>query len=64
VIGAAWDAALVRAAEPRGIHHRQQTVEIERLDEHRLGAVAPTMLALMGIAVPDSMTEPALILEG
>jgi 2,3-bisphosphoglycerate-independent phosphoglycerate mutase len=29
----------------------------------RLSAVAPTMLALMGIAVPESMTEPALILE-
>ena len=29
----------------------------------RLSAVAPTMLALMGIAVPDSMTEPALMLE-
>src|SRR5215210_12326 len=28
----------------------------------RLSAVAPTMLALMGIAVPDSMTEPALVL--
>jgi hypothetical protein len=25
--------------------------------------VAPTLPALMGIAVPDSMTEPALILE-
>jgi bisphosphoglycerate-independent phosphoglycerate mutase (AlkP superfamily) len=29
----------------------------------RLSAVAPTLLALMGIAVPDSMTEPALVLE-
>jgi 2,3-bisphosphoglycerate-independent phosphoglycerate mutase len=29
----------------------------------RLSAVAPTMLALMGIAVPDSMTESALIPE-
>ena len=29
----------------------------------RLSAVAPTMLVLMGIAVPDSMTEPSLILE-
>jgi 2,3-bisphosphoglycerate-independent phosphoglycerate mutase len=29
----------------------------------RLSAVAPTMLNLMEIAVPDSMTEPALILE-
>jgi 2,3-bisphosphoglycerate-independent phosphoglycerate mutase len=29
----------------------------------RLGAVAPTMLALMGITVPESMTEPALVLE-
>jgi 2,3-bisphosphoglycerate-independent phosphoglycerate mutase len=29
----------------------------------RLSAVAPTMLMLMGIAVPDSMTEPALMLE-
>ena len=27
----------------------------------RLSAVAPTLLALMGIAVPDSMTEPALL---
>jgi 2,3-bisphosphoglycerate-independent phosphoglycerate mutase len=30
----------------------------------RLSALAPTMLALMGIAVPDSMTEPVLTLEG
>ena len=30
----------------------------------RLSAVAPTLLTLMGIAVPDSMTEPALIAEG
>jgi 2,3-bisphosphoglycerate-independent phosphoglycerate mutase len=30
----------------------------------RLSAVAPTLLTLMGIAVPDSMTEPALVLEG
>jgi 2,3-bisphosphoglycerate-independent phosphoglycerate mutase len=29
----------------------------------RLNAVGPTLLALMGIAVPDSMTEPALVLE-
>jgi 2,3-bisphosphoglycerate-independent phosphoglycerate mutase len=29
----------------------------------RLCAVAPTLLALMGIAVPDSMTEPDLIPE-
>jgi bisphosphoglycerate-independent phosphoglycerate mutase (AlkP superfamily) len=29
----------------------------------RLGAVAPTILALMELAVPDSMIEPALILE-
>jgi 2,3-bisphosphoglycerate-independent phosphoglycerate mutase len=27
----------------------------------RLSAVAPTLLALMGIDVPDSMTEPALV---
>jgi 2,3-bisphosphoglycerate-independent phosphoglycerate mutase len=27
----------------------------------RLSAVAPTVLALMGIAVPDSMTEPGLL---
>jgi 2,3-bisphosphoglycerate-independent phosphoglycerate mutase len=30
----------------------------------RLSAVAPTLLTLMGIAVPDSMTETALIPEG
>jgi 2,3-bisphosphoglycerate-independent phosphoglycerate mutase len=30
----------------------------------RLSAVAPTLLALMGIAVPDSMTESALISKG
>ena len=29
----------------------------------RLSAVAPTLLALMGITVPDSMTEPALVQE-
>jgi 2,3-bisphosphoglycerate-independent phosphoglycerate mutase len=30
----------------------------------RLSAVAPTLLALMGVAVPDSMTEPTLLPEG
>jgi 2,3-bisphosphoglycerate-independent phosphoglycerate mutase len=29
----------------------------------RLSAVAPTLLALMGIAVPDSMTESGLLAE-
>ncbi len=29
----------------------------------RLSAIAPTILSLMGIPVPDSMTEPALISE-
>ena len=30
----------------------------------RLSAVAPTLLALMGVTVPDSMTEPGLLPEG
>jgi 2,3-bisphosphoglycerate-independent phosphoglycerate mutase len=30
----------------------------------RLSAVAPTILTLMGVAVPDSMTEPGLLAEG
>jgi 2,3-bisphosphoglycerate-independent phosphoglycerate mutase len=30
----------------------------------RLSAVAPTLLALIGVAVPDSMTEPGLLFKG
>jgi 2,3-bisphosphoglycerate-independent phosphoglycerate mutase len=30
----------------------------------RLSAVAPTLLALIGVAVPDSMTEPGLLSKG
>jgi 2,3-bisphosphoglycerate-independent phosphoglycerate mutase len=30
----------------------------------RLSAVAPTLLTLMGVAVPDSMTEPGLLAKG
>jgi 2,3-bisphosphoglycerate-independent phosphoglycerate mutase len=43
-------------------HHPLRHARLRQVG--RLSAVAPTMLALMGIAVPDSMTEPALIREG
>jgi 2,3-bisphosphoglycerate-independent phosphoglycerate mutase len=29
----------------------------------RLSAIAPTILTFMGVAVPDSMTEPGLLLK-